>query len=74
MKRMLVVVALTIVTSRELVAQLPKPVIEQPTPVTGVSSGTHGPKMPTMPRKTDPASRAAGQPGSRAAGQPGSPQ
>jgi len=59
MKRMLVVVALTIVTSRELVAQLPKPVIEQPTPVTGVSSGTHGPKMPTMPRKTDPASRAA---------------
>jgi len=58
MKRILVV-ALTILASKGLVAQIPKPVIEQPTPVTGVSSGTHGPKMPTMPRKTDPASRAA---------------
>src|SRR5690242_4398974 len=40
-------------------AQRPKPVIEQPTPLTGVSSGTYGPKMPDRPRKTDPASRAA---------------
>jgi hypothetical protein len=58
MKRILVV-TLTIVTSTELVAQKPKPVIEQPTPLTGVSSGTRGPKMPTMPRKTDPDSRAS---------------
>jgi hypothetical protein len=55
----ILVVALTIATSTELVAQKPKPVIEQPTPLTGVSSGTRGPRMPTMPRKTDPASRAA---------------
>ena len=40
-------------------AQRPKPVIEQPTPLTGVTSGTYGPKMPVLPRKTDPASRAA---------------
>jgi len=53
------VVALTIGTSTGLTAQIPRPVIEQPTPLTGVSSGTRGPKMPTMPRKTDPASRAA---------------
>jgi hypothetical protein len=58
MKRILVV-TLTIVTSTELLAQKPKPVIEQPAPLTGVSSGTRGPKMPTMPRKTDPARRAA---------------
>ena len=58
MKRILVV-TLTIVASTELVAQKPKPVIEQPTPLTGVSSGRRGPKMPTMRRKTDPASRAA---------------
>jgi hypothetical protein len=40
-------------------AQRPKPVVEQPTPLTGVSSATYGPKMPVMPRKTDPASRGA---------------
>jgi hypothetical protein len=59
MKKRLLVVGLTIIASTELVAQKPKPVIEQPTPLTGVSSGTHGPKMPVLTRKTDPDSRAA---------------
>jgi len=40
-------------------AQRPKPMIEQPSPLTGVTSGTYGPKMPDPPRRTDPASRAA---------------
>ena len=40
-------------------AQRPKPVIQQPQPMTGVSSGTAGPKMPVLTRKTDPSSRSA---------------
>ena len=59
MKRLLVVTSLTIIASTELVAQKPRPVIEQPKPLTGVSSGTAGPKTPILTRKTDPASRAA---------------
>jgi hypothetical protein len=41
------------------VAQRPKPVIEQPQPPAGVTSGTGGPKMPVLTRKTDPHSRSA---------------
>ena len=55
----LLIIGLTIMASTELVAQKPKPVIAQPTPLTGVSSGTYGPKMPAATRRTDPSSRAA---------------